>query len=579
MANAPKLVAADVRRLIIAPFFLALFITSFSLKLCLADDKITYQDQILPFIEANCSKCHNADKKKADLELTSYQAALKGSGSGAVLVSGSPDGSKLWKVLNHAEEPYMPPNHPKLGDKELDLVKKWITGGLLETADGKPIAATKPAIDFTIKADTSNKPDGPPPMPAGLPMEPVTHCPRMDAITGLAASPWAPLLAVAGEKQVLLYHTDTGEFLGVLAFSEGQPVEVHFSRNGKLLLAGGGKGAKSGRVVIWSVVTGKRLTTVGDDYDSVLAADLRADQSQVALGGPGRLVKIFDTKTGKLQHKIKKHTDWITATAFSPDGKILASADRNGGISLWDPDTAQELFTLAGHKSAVTALSWRPDSKLLASSSEDGTVKIWEMTEGKQVKNWNAHGSGTLSVNYSRDGRLVTCGRDNTVALWDGNGNKQRKLDYSGELPLRAVFSSDSKRVFTTDFTGHLAGWSTADGKRSAELDPNPPPLADQIVAQQKRTETLQLANTNTAKPDPKLIAAQDCLTRLQTAQVLASIQDLRDKLHPKPDPAKQQTHPIRTADQIAADQSKLLQLIAQYHSLSAKATPAPVKP
>src|SRR5438477_12622679 len=74
-----------------------------------AQEKVSYQEHILPLVEANCSKCHNADKKKADLELTSYQGALKGSGSGPVVVSGNLDGSKLWKALNHAEEPFMPP--------------------------------------------------------------------------------------------------------------------------------------------------------------------------------------------------------------------------------------------------------------------------------------------------------------------------------------------------------------------------------------------------------------------------------------------------------------------------------------
>src|SRR5436853_1343981 len=108
-----------------------LVLLSLSLSLtALAEDKVTYQDQVLPLVEANCSKCHNADKKKADLDLTSYQGALKGSGSGAVVVSGNLDGSKLWKAVTHAEEPNMPPNRPKLDDKELELFKKWILGGL-----------------------------------------------------------------------------------------------------------------------------------------------------------------------------------------------------------------------------------------------------------------------------------------------------------------------------------------------------------------------------------------------------------------------------------------------------------------
>src|SRR5438270_8921470 len=111
-----------------------------------ADDKITFSDHILPLVEANCSKCHNPDKKKADLDLTSYQGALKGSGSGVVVLSGNPEGSKLWKCLSHAEEPNMPPNRPKLGDKDLDQFKKWIAGGLLENAAGKAVAAAKAGV-------------------------------------------------------------------------------------------------------------------------------------------------------------------------------------------------------------------------------------------------------------------------------------------------------------------------------------------------------------------------------------------------------------------------------------------------
>ena len=451
------------------------FASSLLILSAAAEDKVTYQDHILPLVEANCSKCHNADKKKADLDLTSYQGALKGSGSGAVLVSGNLDGSKLWKAITHAEEPTMPPNRPKLADKELEVFKKWILGGLLETAGGKAIAAAAPAVDLTLKADTVGKPDGPPPMPKDLPLEPVVHTARMNAITGLAASPWAPLVAVAGQKQVLLFQGDTLAPLGILPFTEGQPVEVKFSRSGQVLLASGGRGAQSGRVVLWDVVTGKRMLTLGDDYDTVLAADIRPDQAQVALGGPSRLVKLWSTKTGQLQHKIKKHTDWVTAVAFSPNGQMLATADRNGGISVWDPDSAQELFTLAGHKSAVTALSWRGDSKLLASSSEDGTVKLWEMQEGRQMKSWTAHGPGALCVNFAHDGQLVTCGRDLAVTLWNANGGKVRSFEFSGDLPIRAAFSCDDKRVFATDFAGRVAVWTANDGKRAGELNANPP--------------------------------------------------------------------------------------------------------
>jgi len=281
---------------------------------------------------------------------------------------------------------------------------------------------------------------------------------------------------VAGQRQVLLFHATTMQLLGILPFTEGEPIDLKFSQNGQLLLAAGGRGATSGRVVIWNVVTGQHLITLGDDFDTVLSADISPDQSLVAIGVPNRLVKIFSTKTGDLQHKLKKHTDWVTAVAFSPNGQMLASADRNGGITIWEPETGQELFTLAGHKAGVTSLNWRSDSKLLASGSEDGTVKLWEMEEGKQFKSWNAHGPGVLSVQFARDGRLVSCGRDQSVTLWNATGGKIRNFKFFGNLPLRVTFNDDNTRLFASDFTGRIAAWNTADGKQSGELDPNPAP-------------------------------------------------------------------------------------------------------
>jgi WD40 repeat protein len=208
----------------------------------------------------------------------------------------------------------------------------------------------------------------------------------------------------------------------------------------------------------------------------------------VAIGGPSRLVKILATRSGELQHKFKKHTDWVTAVAFSPNGQMLASADRNGGISLWDPDSGQELFTLSGHKSAVTSLSWRGDSKLLASSSEDGTVKIWETKEGRQIKSWTAHSPGVLCVSYSADGLLGTCGRDNRIMLWDGNGGKVRQFAGAEDLPLRIAFNPDGSRLVGTDFAGRVTVWTTADGKRAGELNANPLPLARQLEPTGKKS-------------------------------------------------------------------------------------------
>jgi WD40 repeat protein len=153
-----------------------------------------------------------------------------------------------------------------------------------------------------------------------------------------------------------------------------------------------------------------------------------------------RLFGLFSMKDGKMVNEIKKHTDWITALEFSPDGVLLATGDRNGGLFVWESFTGREYFSLRGHTAAITDVSWRMDSNVLASASEDTTIKLWEMENGGMIKNWGAHGGGVQSVKYSHDGRIASCGRDRVARVWDGNGTAQRTFEAQPDISLRVAF-------------------------------------------------------------------------------------------------------------------------------------------
>ena len=98
----------------------------------------------------------------------------------------------------------------------------------------------------------------------------------------------------------------------ILPYEEGFIESLNFSRNGKLIIASGGRGGKSGRVVGWEVETGRKVLTVGEEQDSILTADITADQSLVAIGGTTKLVKVFDLASDEVLYKIKKHSEWVT---------------------------------------------------------------------------------------------------------------------------------------------------------------------------------------------------------------------------------------------------------------------------
>ena len=274
-----------------------------------AQEKITYQDHIHPLFENACNSCHNADKAKGGLDLSSYANTLKGGSSGGSAESGNPDDSLLYKVIAHQEEPFMPHNKDKLPDAQVALVAKWIAGGLLETKSSTAKKKKKPAFDLWFVAVTSGKPEGPLPMPEHLLLEPVVNAERAGGTPALAANPWAPVIAVAGQKQALLYHSETLELLGVLPFERGFIESLTFSRNGKLLIAGGGRGGKTGGMVAWEVQSGRQRVA----WQRVRHCARRrheADMTTVALGGPGKRVKIFELPTGEPLFNIKKHSDW-----------------------------------------------------------------------------------------------------------------------------------------------------------------------------------------------------------------------------------------------------------------------------
>lgn len=461
-------------------------------------EKITYTDHILPILRAKCAACHSADQAKGGLVVDSYTGLMAGGASGEVVAGGDVDGSRLYDLITHKAEPKMPPKEPKMPDDQLALFKKWIEGGALETLDSKA-KIKKPAFTLGTAVISNGKPEGPPPMPENLPTDPALVLARGNAVTAMAASPWAPLIAVSSHKQVLLYNTQELRLVGILPFPEGQPYVLKFSRNSSLLLAGGGRGGQSGRVVVWDVKTGQRVFEVGNEYDAVMAADISADNSQIALGGPRKIVRVYSTKDGELMYEIKKHTDWVTALEFSPDGVLLATGDRSNGLFVWEAFTGREFYVLNGHQAAISSVSWRLDANILASSSEDTTIKLWEMGNGGLVKSWGAHGGGAAAVQFTRDGRLFSTGRDLVSKLWDQNGAQQRAFPALSDLGLEVAFSSEDDRAFAGDWAGTIRAWNAKDGAELTALKTNPAPLAARIEVAVKDAQALEAAANQTA--------------------------------------------------------------------------------
>ena len=443
--------------------------------------EVTYQDHILPIFRSQCLLCHNADKAKGGLNLSTYGGVMAGGSGGEIVVPQDPDSSRLYRVLAHLEEPFMPKDAAKRPDPELEVVRNWILGGLLNQSGDTAKKSNRPKVDLKLADIPLDELEGDPPLPRDGRLEPYLHTQRPNGVIALRSSPWAPLLAIGGYRQIALYDPLTQDLVDVLPFDDGLPCDITFSLNGSLLLAAGGSGAQLGRIHLWNIEESRQVTVLGDELDTILSADISPDQGMVVLGGSDKRIKVLSTATGEILHNIKKHNEWVTAVAFSPDGVLMASGDRGNGLFIWEVESGQEFHTLTGHGDGITALRWRRDGNVLASASEDGSIKLWDMHKGNQVKDWQAHSGGVLGMAYARDGRLASVGRDKRAVVWDANGGAIREIKDFPDLPTRCDFSQDGTLLAVGDWLGRVTLWKIEDGSQAGEINANPPTLAMRI--------------------------------------------------------------------------------------------------
>ena len=268
-----------------------------------------------------------------------------------------------------------------------------------KTRAASPRQSKKKKFDLGLSAPSTERPPKCP-MPAKLSLQPVLFTPTRTAIDALATSPWAPLAAVSGQKQVLLYNTQTLELLGVLPFPEGRPACSSSAATVACLLCGGGVAGASGRVVVWNVRTGERIIEVGDELDEVLAADISSDQTLIATGaGPNESCGSTRPKPDSCCTRFASIPTGSPRLNSVPTACCWRPAIAMAGLYVWEGWTGREYLTLKGHTGGVPSVSWRSDSNILASCSEDSTIRLWEMENGGEVKNWGAHGGGALASN------------------------------------------------------------------------------------------------------------------------------------------------------------------------------------
>ncbi len=108
-----------------------------------ADRKISFAADVQPIFASSCWKCHSASVQLSKLNLSTRETALVGGDHGIVLVPGSAEKSRLYRMIAGLEKPAMPLDG-KLTSAQVESIKLWIDQGADWSGGSAPVTLSGP---------------------------------------------------------------------------------------------------------------------------------------------------------------------------------------------------------------------------------------------------------------------------------------------------------------------------------------------------------------------------------------------------------------------------------------------------
>ena len=168
----------------------------------------------------------------------------------------------------------------------------------------------------------------------------------------------------------------------------------------------------------------------------------------------------------------------LCAARYSPCGDYIVAGGHEGLVYRWEltGEEPREMAPLTGHGGWVESLAFAPAGKLVFSGDSWGRLRAWNYADESAEPVWSlddAHDGWLRGMAVSPDGKLLaTCGRDQTIRLWDAaTGKKIRDLTGHNEEVFCVLFHPDGQSLVSGDLKGIVKHWEVTTGKPVRDFD------------------------------------------------------------------------------------------------------------
>lgn len=350
---------------------------------------VSWWKDINPLFKRSCNGCHNPNKRKADVDTSTWLGLSKPGKHGPNYIAGKPAESRLIEEITG-----MPPSMPKEGDAltvaEVELVRRWIAEGAQDDT---------PADAYTFKLKE-------PPAYRALPV-----------LTALDLSADGKWLAIAGYHETFLFDAQQLERRARLVGDAPRVESVAFSPDSRHLAVAAGAPARQGEVQVWDVADARLENAWRIADDSVYGVSWSPDGRRLAVGAADKAVRVLQVADGRTLVRFDNHSDWVLRTTWLPDGRRLLSGSRDQAMKLIDSASGQFIDDINKLVEPVVTFARHPKEEWIAYGGAQGGVRVYKMKENQErtaankdvnlVREFERQPGVVHAVAWSPDGALL----------------------------------------------------------------------------------------------------------------------------------------------------------------------------